>query len=186
MQTSAIDTKQLEAALTAVQRALAADVPPTTLSLKCLDVVIDHLREDGISETALQPLIDLKGLVDGKGTSSQKNRRKNYPPSDALLARVSAIIDLLVKAGYDESEAAQTLMRRLLAVGVQPPPQGGDARGWRRLLEWRSHLQHGLASIEAKTEYKDFTKELEEIPAGDRIKVVLDSNPWDRRQKKSG
>ncbi|MFD0986857.1 hypothetical protein [Methyloligella solikamskensis] len=185
MQSTAIDTERLEAALEAVQKALASDVPPMTLGAKCLGIVIDHLREDGISDEALQPLSELKTLVEGGGTSPEKNRRKNYPPSDALLARVSAIIDLLVKAGYEESEAAQTMMRRLFAVGVQPPPKGGDARGWRRLLEWRSNLLHGLASLEAKTEYEDFTKELDEIPAGERIKVVLDSNPWDRRRKKS-
>jgi len=182
---TAIDTERLEAALNAVQKALASEVPPATLSMKCLDVVIDHLREDGISDGALKPLADLKTIVAGGGVSAAKNRRKNYPPSDALLARVSAIIDLLVKAGYEESEAAQTMMRRLLAVGVQPPAHGGDARGWKRLLEWRAQLTRGLGSVEAKTEYKDFTNELDEIPASQRIKFVLDSNPWDRRQKKS-
>jgi hypothetical protein len=185
LETTAIDTERLEAALNAVQKALASEVPPATLSVKCLDVVIDHLREDGISDSALKPLSDLKSLVEGGGARSVKNRRKNFPPSDALLARVSAIIDLLVKAGYDESEAAQTMMRRLLAVGVQPPAHGGDARGWKRLLEWRFQLARGAASLEAKTEYQDFSKELEEIPASQRIKFVLDSNPWDRRQKKS-
>ena len=185
VQSTAIDTGRLGAALEAVQKAIGSEVPPATLGAKCLGVVIDHLREDGISEEALKPLTDLKKIVETGSTSTERNRRKNYPPSDALLARVSAIIDLLVKAGYEESEAAQTMMRRLFAVGVQPPPKGGDARGWRRLLEWRSNLLHGLASLEAKTEYEDFTKELEEIPAGERIKVVLDSNPWDRRRKKS-
>lgn len=185
VQTTAIDTERLEAALKAVKKALASDVPSTTLGVKCLDVVIEHLREDGISEDALQPLADLKTLVESRGVSSAQNRRKNHPPSDALLARVSAIIDLLVKAGFEENEAAQTMMRRLLAVGVQPPPQGGDARGWRRLLEWRSHLLHGIVSAEAKAEYEAFSEELEAIPASERIKVVLDSNPWDRRRKKA-
>ena len=63
------------------------------------------------------------------------NRRKQLPPSDLLLARGAAVIDLLIKAGADENEAAQTVMRRLMAAGVPPPKQGGDARGWRRLLE---------------------------------------------------
>lgn len=185
MQATAIDTERLEAALEAVQQALASDVPPATLGVKCLGVVIEHLREDGISEAALQPLAELQSWVERGGATSSENRRKNYPPSDALLARVCAIIDLLVKAGYEESEAAQTMMRRLLAAGIQPPAGGGDARGWKRLLNWRSHLLHGSSSVEARTEYADFTRQLDEVPAAERLKVVLDSNPWDRRRKKT-
>ncbi len=60
------------------------------------------------------------------------------------------MIDLLVKAGYGEAVAAQLIIRKLLAAGVAPPRQGGDARGWKRLLLWRADLSFGLASDEAK------------------------------------
>jgi hypothetical protein len=60
------------------------------------------------------------------------------------------MIDLLIKAGNDESKAAQAVMRLLMAAGVPPPQKGGDARGWRRLLEWRDRLAHGIVSAEAQ------------------------------------
>jgi hypothetical protein len=98
-----------------------------------------------------------------------------------MLARVAAVIDLLVKAGYDEERAAQLIMRKLMAAGVAAPA-GGDARGWKRLLFWRADLSFGLASAEAKEEYRDFTRELETIPPGDRVRRVLAEQLWDRRR----
>jgi hypothetical protein len=102
------------------------------------------------------------------------------------MARVSAVIDLLVRAGYDEGEAAQIIMRRLIGAGVAAPAKGGDSRGWKRLLEWRADLLYGLASKEGKIEYEGFTQELEKIPAGERVQRVLDSKMWDRRRKPRG
>ena len=100
-----------------------------------------------------------------------------------MLARVSAVIDLLIKAGHDEAEAAQTVMRRLMAAGVPAPAKGGDARGWRRLLECRAGLAQGFGSAEAQAEYQDFKREIEAIPAPERVKRVLDEQLWDRRRK---
>jgi hypothetical protein len=100
-----------------------------------------------------------------------------------FLARVAAVIDLLIKSGSDEEDAAQLIMRRLVASGVPPPRQGGDARGWKRLLEWRTDLGHGLAPEEAIEEYRRFTKELEAIPAQERLSRVLSDRLWDRRRK---
>ena len=57
--------------------------------------------------------------------------------------------------------------------GVQPA-KGGDARGCKRLLEWRADLLYGLASEEGKAEYEEFTADLETIPAGERVQRVLD------------
>lgn len=71
-----------------------------------------------------------------------------------MVARAAAVIDLLIKAGNNESEAAQMVMRRLVAAGVPPPQQGGDARGWRRLLEWRNEVSQGFGSQEAQLEYR--------------------------------
>jgi hypothetical protein len=77
-------------------------------------------------------------------------------------------------------------MRRLMVAGVPPPQQGGDARGWKRLLEWRAELLRGVASEEAKQEYQDFTRELEAIPAAERLSRVLGDRLWDRRRKTTG
>lgn len=92
--------------------------------------LIAQLAQEGVPQEDLQPLVDLETSIEALRSQAQgqgsANRRKRKPPSDILLARLSAVIDLLVKGGY---EAAQLVTRRLLAVGVPPPQQGGDARG---------------------------------------------------------
>jgi hypothetical protein len=88
--------------------------------------LIAQLAQEGVPQEDLQPLVDLETSIEALRSQAQgqgsANRRKRKPPSDILLARLSAVIDLLVKGGYDEAEAAQLVTRRLLAVGV-PPPQ---------------------------------------------------------------
>jgi hypothetical protein len=115
---------------------------------KCLKVVLAQLFEDGVPQELLQPLIDLQTELVHKQpkepeTRAERERRRGRGPSETLLARVSAVIDLLVRAGYEESEAAQIIMRRLIASGVPAPVKGGDARGWKRPLEWRADLLTG-------------------------------------------
>ena len=75
------------------------------------------------------------------------------------------------------------VMRRLVAAGVPPPQQGGDARGWKRLLEWRNEISQGLGSNHAQLEYKEFTREINAIPVNERVRRVLDEQLWDRRRK---
>jgi hypothetical protein len=96
------------------------------LGAKCLHVLIAELTEEGVPPADLQPLVDLEAFLQMLKAQAQgeggANRRKRRPPSQTLLARTSALIDLLIKAGYDESKAAQTVMRLLIAAGV-PAPQ---------------------------------------------------------------
>lgn len=156
------------------------------LGVKCLHAVIAQLTEDGLSADDVQPLVDLEAIVQRLRTQDRKavvNRRRGRPPSDILLARASVMIDLLIKSGQDENQAAQTVMRLLMAAGVPAPLRGGDARGWRRLLEYRNEFAHGVGSPEALYEYKDFTREIEAIPPETRVKRVLDEQLWDRRRK---
>ena len=165
----------------------------TSLGVKCLRAVIAQLAEEGVSPEDLQPLVDLDAHLGGGESSEQsppetspetpRDRRHASAPSPTLLARAAAVIDLLVKGGQDESEAAQTVMRRLVVAGVPPPTQGGDARGWRRLLEWRNMLLHGIGPEDARHEYQTFAHELESIPAAERVKRVLDERLWDRRRR---
>jgi len=185
---------RLAAAFKAV-RLIYSDRAPSSqgdpIGAKYLAIVIGQLEEDGLSEADLKPLKDLEASFCKPGEMSETDmradrrsseRRDGGAPSQTLLARLTAVIDLLVKGGYDESDAAQTLMRRLLVAGVPPPLQGGDARGWKRMLFWRADFSHGLATPEAKAEYRDFNTYLETIPAQDRIQRVLDEHLWDRRR----
>lgn len=157
------------------------------LGAKCLHAITVQLAEEGLPSEDLQPLIDLEAslrqMIAPTQTESVANRRKRLPPSESLLARASAVIDLLIKAGSDEAEAAQIFMRRLMTAGIPPPQKGGDARGWRRLLEWRTDLGNGFVSEEARQEYLNFAREIEAIPANERVRRVLDERLWDRRRK---
>ncbi|MEX1061270.1 MAG: hypothetical protein WED13_09660 [Methyloceanibacter sp.] len=190
MQTLSPSVDRIGAALKALRQTHGHDAQSEdkiSLGAKCLHVIVAQLTEEGLPQEDLQPLIDLEAklrqlMVQAQG-EDVANRRKRRPPSDIFLARASAVIDLLIKAGNDESEAAQMVMRRLVAVGVPPPQQGGDARGWRRLLEWRNEISQGFGSQEAQLEYQDFTREIDAIPANERVKRVLDEQLWDRRRK---
>ena len=48
----------------------------------------------------------LRPMIAPLHSETVSNRRKRRPPSEVLLARVSALIDLLIKAGSHEAEAA--------------------------------------------------------------------------------
>jgi hypothetical protein len=190
MQTLSPSVDRLGAALRAVRQAYASlsdTGDKTMLGTKCLHVLIVQLAQEGIPQEDLQPLIDLEMSIEALKSQPQAesgaNRRRRRPPSDILLARAAVVIDLFVKRGYDEGEAAQLIMRRMLSAGIPPPKQGGDSRGWKRLLAWRTDLSHGIGSPEAKDEYRDFTRDIEAIPADERLQRVLDEQLWDRRRK---
>ncbi len=190
MQTQPSPVDRLGAALRALRQAYASGSnaeDKTALGAKCLHVLIAQLAQEGVAQEDLQPLIDLETGIESLKSQAQAesapNRRKQRPPSDILLARLSAMIDLLIKGGHDEAEAAQLVTRRMLAAGVPPPEKGGDARGWKRLLLWRENLSHGIGSREARDEYRDFSREIETIPASERLQRVFDERLWDRRRK---
>jgi hypothetical protein len=196
MQTLSPSFDRIGAALKALRQTHAPGASSEdviALGAKCLRVLLSQLGEEGVPQQDLQPLLDLENALASLKVEVpaqapapapvQRNRRRQRPPSDILLARASAVIDLLIKAGHEENEAAQLVMRKLMAAGVPPPQQGGDARGWRRLLEWRADLGHGVGSADALAEYREFTQEIEAIPANERVKRVLDEQLWDRRRK---
>src|SRR3954464_402852 len=99
-----------------------------TLGLKCLHAVTAQLADEGLPKEDLKPLLDLEAKLRQMSAPAHSetvsNRRKRRPPSEVLLARVSALIDLLIKAGSGEAEAAQIMMRKLVAAGIPPPKQG--------------------------------------------------------------
>ena len=162
---------RMGAALKALRQTHAHDLhpedEPLSLGVKCLHAVAAQLAEEGLPKKDLQPLIDLEARLRqmlAPGQETAPNRRKRRAPSEALLARTCALIDLLIKGGSKEAEAAQLVIGRLMRAGIPPPKKGGDARGWKRLLEWRTDLGNGLVSNSARQEYLDFTREIEAIP----------------------
>lgn len=190
MRTLSPSVDRIGAALKAIRQTHAHDAKgddKLSLGAKCLHAITAQLAEEGLPEEDLQPLVDLEArlrqMIARTQSGGAGNRRKRRPPSDGLLARAAALIDLLIKGGSDEAEAAQIVMRRLVAAGIPAPQQGGDARGWRRLLEWRTDLGNGLVSEAARDEYMNFTREIDAIPPAERVQRVLDERLWDRRRK---
>ena len=187
MRTLSPSVDRIGAALKALRQTRAQGEDKLTFGIKCLHAVTAQLADEGLPKEDLKPLLELEArlwqMIAPLHSETVSNRRKRRPPSEVLLARVSALIDLLIKAGSHEAEAAQIVMRKLVAAGIPAPQQGGDARGWKRLLEWRTDLTNGLVSEKAQQEYLATTNKLKTIPAPERVQCVLDEKLWDRRRK---
>jgi hypothetical protein len=161
--------------------------------LKRADLALYRAKEEGRDRVATPP----KGswlsnrprqavsLVRSIARQSQaarprRERRAGAPPSDALLARISAVIDLLVDSGLSEEGAARFMIDRMISGGVFVP-KVGPAR-WKDLLAWRSDLRNGTAWEDVIREHKDFAALIKAIPPQERIDRVLQDEMWDRRQ----
>ncbi len=112
----------------------------------------------------------------------EDKRGENVEASDEVLARASAIIDVLVQAGHTPEHAAQVITRQLLSVGVELPEAGGDARAWKRLFNWRNRLIHHSRSGPAWYVYCKFRDELAHIPPDQRLRHAIGEKLWDRRK----
>ena len=195
---------RISAALRALRQVYAdTAADKSVLGLKCLQAVMVELAADGVTADDLKPLAELETLISESSAASataasvsasapelapgfddrHRDRRRKTVPSNTLLARSAALIDLLVKDGQGEERAAQTVMRHLLLMGVPAPERGGDSRGWRRLLEFRNTLHQGGGPEDARVEYEAFGREVDEIPAGRRVDEELTERLWDRRRQ---
>lgn len=109
MQTLTPTVDRIGAALKALRQTHPHDATSEdkiSLGAKCLHVIIAQLTEEGVPQQDLQPLLDLEAALAGlKPQAKAKGhglpeRRKQRAPSDVFLARASAVIDLLIKAGH--------------------------------------------------------------------------------------
>ncbi len=151
--------------------------------------LVEYLGTQGISVADLAPLDDLCQALRNEAAVGDDvdidefmdARTGNADPSDAILARASAVIDLLILDCNSEEQAAQMVTRKLLVAGVNPPMAGGDARGYMRLAEWRQKLRQGRMSPEAAAEYERFREVIADIPLRERLNRVITDRLWDRR-----
>ena len=109
-------------------------------------------------------------------------RGNTVEASEHLLARASAVIDVMIQGGDDPEHASQMLARQLLIVGIKLPEAGGDARAWKRLFNWRSNLIHHKRAGPAWDIYCAFKEELERIPPEERLRRAVGERLWDRRE----
>ena len=116
------------------------------------------------------------------GPYNREGRRGEVKASEDLMARASAIIDVLVQSGQTPDHSAQTIARQLLSVGIELPESGGDARAWKRMLYWRNNLIHYKRAGYAWDVYCAFKEELADIPPDKRLRVAVGERLWDQRQ----
>lgn len=165
--------------------------------MKRADLALYRAKESGRNQVATPPTgpwlnekprqaVSLVRSIARKpvGSSTRKERRKGEPPSDALLGRACAVIDLLVASGLSEEGAAQVMTRRMIAGGVSAPKTGNAPTPWKRLLAWKAELQDGLRPLAALDEYRRFAEQIEKIPAQERVERVLEDELWNRRQSR--
>lgn len=160
-------------------------VPATELEALVIET-IEALAAKGVGADDLKPLTKLQSAVrsfaaEHDDEDAAERREGAHPASDALLARVCVVIDLLIQAGYGHDKAVQMMARQLMVSGVVLPDSGGDARGWKRLADWHGNLVYGMQSPEAVEAQATFKEDLNAIPAAERLTRVLEHRLWDSR-----
>ena len=86
----------------------------------------------------------------------RETRLGEMKASEVLLARASAIIDVMVQGGQTPEQAAQVITRQLMAVEIEVPENGGDMRAWKRLLSFRNTLIHYIQEGPVRDAYSAF------------------------------
>jgi hypothetical protein len=135
----------------------------------CLTRVKQTLAEGGNAADAAT-LGELVAFLHSPQAAKALADERDHRPIYAVAA---AYIEVLT-AVSDESAAAQTLARKLVALGYDLPKQGGDTRGWKRLLMWRDNLVRGLVPIDMSETYDRALKFARKHPNALDVKAALD------------
>ena len=101
-----------------------------------------------------------------KALADERDQRPIYAVAAAYIDALAAV--------SDESAAAQTLARKLIALGYDLPKQGGDTRGWKRLLLWRDNLARGLMPADMRETYQRALTFARKHPTAVDVKAALD------------
>ena len=135
----------------------------------CLTHLKQTLEEAGNAADAatLGELIAFLHSPDaGKALADERDHRPIYAVAAAYIEVLSTV--------SDESAAAQTLARKLIALGYELPKHGGDTRGWKRLLVWRDNLARGLVPADLREIYERALKFARKHPTAVDVKAALD------------
>lgn len=138
-------------------------------------------------EAVIAPLLEIIPFVADPVRSPLfcDRRLQRSVPSDAVLARCAAAIDVLISMGRTTDIAAQTVARQMVHAHTSLPDYGGDVRGWKRLILWRERLISLKKPAEAWDVYQEM---LHDIACMDRREVVrraLDGTLWDERARRA-
>jgi hypothetical protein len=135
----------------------------------CLARVKQTVEETGNTADAAT-LGDLIAFLHSPQAAKALADERDHRPIYAVAA---AYINVLSTVS-DESAAAQTLARKLIALGYELPKQGGDTRGWKRLLLWRDNLARGLIPADLREVYERALKFARKHPNAVDVKAALD------------
>jgi hypothetical protein len=135
----------------------------------CLTRIKQTLEEAGNAADAATVGALVAFLHSPQAAKALADERDHRP----IYAVAAAYIDVLT-AVSDESAAAQTLARKLVALGYDLPKQGGDTRGWKRLLLWRDNLARGLMPTDMRETYERALKFTRKHPTTVDLKAALD------------
>jgi hypothetical protein len=135
----------------------------------CLTRLKQTLEEAGNTADAATVGELVAFLHSPQAAKALADERDHWP----IYAVAAAYIDVLAITS-DESTAAQTLARKLIALGYHLPKQGSDTRGWKRLLVWRDNLARGLLPAAMRETYQRALKFARKDPSAVDVKAALE------------
>jgi len=153
--------------------ALVPTVPMPRLPV--LQAYLRRLRHkfDDSGEVADAQIIgELIVLLGGSENVKAAALESDHQPIYAVCA---AYITALTNISTDETQAAQLLARKLITQGYALPRQGGDTRGWKRLLWWRDQLERGRLPGELRNIYERTLKFALQAPNDIDLKAALEN-----------
>lgn len=181
------------AKIEAMATALAHDPgkAKTAMQREYLELIGHFLADQGRGDVLAFPLLDLIELLDSGGVATSlppppERRTRLVECSDEVLAKASAVVDVLVNSGYSSDHACQIVTRQLIARNIQVPA-GGDARGWRNLQAWRHKLINASRQdTPVHRVYAAFKEELPKVYGSKLAEAAARDAIWDRRSRRPG
>ena len=154
-------------------------------ALHYLFEVAELLTLEAGNDEIVAPLLDVIPFIADPAASPlfQDRRNVSSAPSAAVLARAACTIDALMTMGHTAESAGQLVARQLVNARASLPAEGGDARGWKRLLIWRERLQALKKPAAGWKEYCEFTKTLEAMPRPELVRRAQAGTLWGIRRR---
>jgi len=111
-----------------------------------------------------------------------KDRRDGSATSQELLARICAVVDLLIASGQNEEHATHIMAQKMLTAGVAAPRNSEGGNWWQAIHAWRAAARNEVATTDALREYQNVVSAIESIPPLERVKCALENELWNRRR----
>ncbi len=154
-------------------------------ALHYLFEIAELLTLEADADDIVAPLLDVIPFIADPAASPlfQDRRNLSSAPSEAVLARAAATIDVLMSMGHTSESAGQIVARQLVNARAGLPSEGGDVRGWKRLLIWRERLQALKKPAAGWKVYSEFTRSVEAMARPEVVRRAQDGTLWDIRRR---